>query len=126
MQQMLKSMAGPGGPGGPGGNPFGGAGGNPFAGMPMPPPGAGFPFPMPPSPSPSPVSAAAAAPPVDVAPTAVTSSQPSAKSEVTSGPAEARKSGKRWLLDFVVSRFVVTSTHTLLLYQSVALQQAIV
>jgi len=92
MQQMLKSMAGPGGPGGPGGNPFGGAGGNPFAGMPMPPPGAGFPFPMPPSPSPSPVSAAAAAPPVDVAPTAVTSSQPSAKSEVTSGPAEARKS----------------------------------
>ncbi|XP_024367058.1 protein TIC 40, chloroplastic isoform X2 [Physcomitrium patens] len=100
MQQMLKSMTGSaGGPGAspfgsPGANPFGAPGGNPFAGMPMPPPGAGFPFPMPPtaaSPSPSPVSAAAAAPPVDVSPTNVTSSQPSVVSETPKTSTDAKK-----------------------------------
>lgn len=100
MQQMLKSMTGGAGGaspfGGPGGSPFGGPGGNPFAGMPMSPPGSQFPFPMPPpAASPSPVSAAAAAPPVDVAPTSVTSSQPSVKSEPSTSPVETRKSGKR-------------------------------
>lgn len=106
MQQMLKSMTGgAGGPGAnpfggpgaspfgaPGANPFGAPGANPFAGMPMPPPGAGFPFPPPPTgASPSPVSAAAAAPPVDVAPTNVTSSEPSAKSESSTTSTEPRK-----------------------------------
>ena len=97
MQQMLKSMTGGAGGaspfGGPGASPFGAPGGNPFAGMPMPPPGSQFPFPMPPpAASPPPVSAAAAAPPVDVAPTSVTTSQPS---EPSTTPAEPRKSGKR-------------------------------
>lgn len=103
MQQMLKSMTGGAGGaspfGGPGANPFGAPGaGNPFAGMPMPPPGSQFPFPMPPPPSaasPAPVSAAAAAPPVDVAPTSVTSNPPptSAKGETPTTPtsAEPRK-----------------------------------
>ncbi|KAG0578650.1 hypothetical protein M758_4G036100 [Ceratodon purpureus] len=106
MQQMLKSMTGgAGGPGAspfggpganpfgaPGANPFGAPGANPFAGMPMPPPGAGFPFPMPPTGTPpSPVSAAAAAPPVDVAPSNVASSQPSVKSESSTTSAESRK-----------------------------------
>lgn len=111
MQQMLKSMTGgAGGPGaspfgGPGASPFGAPGSNPFAGMPMPPSGAGFPFPMPPTgASPSPVSAAAAAPPVDVAPTDVTSSQPSVKSESSTAPAESRKTSK-WSHPFTINIF---------------------
>ena len=102
MQQMLKSMTGgAGGPGGspfggPGASPFGAPGANPFAGMPMPPPGAGFPFPPPPTGA-SPVSAAAATPPVDVAPSNVTSSQPSVKSESSTASAEPRKPGKWWM-----------------------------
>jgi hypothetical protein len=98
MQQMLKSMTGGAGGaspfGGPGASPFGAPGGNPFAGMPMPPPGSPFPFPMPPpsATSTSPVSAAAAAPPVDVAPTSVTSSEASGKTEPSTTTAEPRKS----------------------------------